>query len=213
MNAGSAIVEQNAEQAHLINEKTTSLKEKFAELDEACVSKTRQYEDAELIRSFIGGCKALEFWLIETRSKISDMDGKDAKTADHELKSLIAIKQEFHIKSELKDEMKTRAESDNLTETDVTITRLEGMFDEVLVLTTKKHDELEAIIARFNLIQDLTEQCDWCKDKIVLASKEETGVDLAQAESYSTKHKRLLHEVDSKGVKIVGLISKVISTK
>ena len=39
LNAGNAIVEQNAEQAHLINEKTTSLKEKFAELDEACVSR------------------------------------------------------------------------------------------------------------------------------------------------------------------------------
>ena len=61
--------------------------------------------------------------MIETRSKISDMDGKDAKTADHELKSLIAIKQEFHIKSELKDEMKT-AQKATLAETDV---RLENV--------------------------------------------------------------------------------------
>ena len=210
VSAGNAIIEQNADQAHLIEEKTSSLKDKCAKLDKLCLVKTKNYGNAELIRSFIGSCKALEFWLIETRSKIGEFDGKDWKTADNQLKSLILIKAEFHIKCELKDELKAKAEADNLQTTDQTIQKLETLFDEILVLMSKKQAELEAICVRFQLLSDLTEQVDWCKDKIILAKKEETGSDLAQAESYSTKHKRLSHEVDSKGVKIVGLIEKGI---
>ena len=208
VSAGNAIIEQNADQAHLIEEKTSSLKEKCSKLDDLCREKTKSYEDAELIRSFIGSCKALEFWLIETRSIVTEFDGKDWKTADNQLKSLILIQGEFHIKCELKDELKEKSKKDNLAETDETILKLEGLFDEVLVLMSKKQAELEAICARYQLISDVTEQVDWCKDKIILAKKEETGIDLAQAESYSTKHKRLAHEVDTKGVKIVGLIEK-----
>ena len=118
-------------------------------MDDLCREKTKSYEDAELIQSFIGSCKALEFWLIETRSKVTEFDGKDWKTADNQLKSLILIQSEFHIKCELKDELKEKSKQDNLAETDETIQKLEGLFDEVLVLMSKKQAELETICARY----------------------------------------------------------------
>ena len=68
--------------------------------------------------------------------------------------------------------------------------KLDQSFDEVLVLMSSKQTELENILTRFELLAELNEQVLWCQEKILLAKKEETGSDLAQAESFSTKHKR-----------------------
>ena len=68
---------------------------------------------------------------------------------------------------------------------------LETSFDELLVLITGKQNDLENVLVRFELESAIAEQILWCQEKTILAKKEETGSDLAQAESFNMKHKEL----------------------
>ena len=56
-------------------------------------------------------------------------------------------------------------------------------------------------------MSDANEETDWCKEKTHLAQKDETGADLAQAESLASKHKRLEFEFDSRKNKIESILA------
>ena len=115
------------------------------------------------------------------------------------MKSLNQIKEEYQIKCEILEELKTKIKDQEASSTqNELMTTLVTSFDEVLVLISGKQQHLESILARFELVTKLNEQIHWVQEKIIFAKKEETGSDLAQAESFSTKHKRLCHEVESK---------------
>ena len=199
LKAGEDISQKNEDQAHLIKEKSDALMSKKNNLDELCKTKSKLYDDAQMAREFLAGCKALEYWLAETKAKVEQMDGKDQKSAVNQLKSLNQIKEEYQIKCEILEELKTKIKDQEASSTqNELMTTLVTSFDEVLVLISGKQQHLESILARFELVTKLNEQIHWVQEKIIFAKKEETGSDLAQAESFSTKHKRLCHEVESK---------------
>ena len=92
----------------LIKEKSEDLTKKYHELEKLCKLKTDLYDEAEIIRDFQAGCKALEFWLTETRTKLEQFDGKDLKVATNQLKSVNETRTEYSVKSEMKEELKLK---------------------------------------------------------------------------------------------------------
>lgn len=81
LKSGEDISQKNEDQAHLIKEKSDELMSKKNTLDDLCKTKSKLYDDAQMAREFLAGCKALEYWLAETKAKVEQMDGKDQKAA------------------------------------------------------------------------------------------------------------------------------------
>merc|ERR1712131_307843 len=108
LKSGEDISQKNEDQAHLIKEKSDALMAKRNTLDDLCKAKSKPYDDAKMAREFLAGCKALEYWLAETKAKVEQMDGKDQKSAVNQLKNLNQIKEEYQIKCEILEELKTK---------------------------------------------------------------------------------------------------------
>ena len=80
-------------------------------------------------------------------------------------------------------------------------------FDAIFLLAETKKSDLEAQLALYQFVSDANSESDWCKEKTHLAQKDETGADLAQAESLASKHKRLEFEFDSRKNKIASILA------
>ena len=70
LKSGEEIAAKNEDQKYVIEEKSKELKETFERLNNLTSKKTRDYEEAAEVRRFLAACKALDFWLIETRTKL-----------------------------------------------------------------------------------------------------------------------------------------------
>ena len=70
LKSGEEIAAKNEDQKYVIEEKSRELKETFEKLNNLTNKKTKDYEEAAEVRKFLAACKALDFWLIETRTKL-----------------------------------------------------------------------------------------------------------------------------------------------
>lgn len=207
LKSGEEIAAKNSDQTHLIQDKSDELRLSFDKLNGLVETKTKNYEEAEKLRQFLAACKALDYWIIETRTKLESSDAKDLQSAQNNLKALAQLQTDINGKTETRDELKQSYDNINEDERCLkTRQKLDDDFDAIFLLAESKRVDLERQLASYQFISDANEETDWCREKTHLANKDETGNDLAQAESFSSKHKRLEFEFDSRKNKIDSVI-------
>ena len=108
--SGEEIAAKNEDQRELIEAKSEELKAKYAKLSELTEQKTKNYEEAEKLRQYLAACKALDYWMIEIRTKVESSDAKDLQSAQNNLKVLAQVQTDINGKTETRDELKQQFE-------------------------------------------------------------------------------------------------------
>ena len=203
LSIGAEISEKNKDQAHLIKDRSQELCDRQDHLNSLTEKMTKDYEEAEKIRQFLAACKALDYWIIEIRTQLESADAKDLQSAQNNLKALAQLQTDILGKTETRDALiETYKQIPKNDRCDVARKKLDEDFDAIFLLAAEKRAHLENQLAQFQFIAEANEETEWCREKTHLANRDETGHDLAQAESLSSKHKRLEFEVESRKNKI-----------
>ena len=108
-------------------------------------------------------------------------DAKDLQSTQNNLKILTQLQTDINGKTEIRDELKQQFSRIRVDEKCQTVhEKLVEDFDAIFLLSESKKSELEESLKLYQFVSDANEEIEWCKEKSLLAKKEETGRDLAQ---------------------------------